>query len=461
MTFNSIPFVLFVLLFFLVWARIKQNNTLKWFWIVLMSSVFYAWWDWRFLIILFATGAIDYYSGNKIIKNPQYKKVWLWVSLGSNILSLVAFKYSAWLAGLFDQLFQTQVAQALPAFTLVVPVGISFYTFNSMSYTIDLYRGKAKTADSLLHFFAFISFFPHLVAGPIIRAKDILGQLSRNATVNYLQILNGVKIIIWGFFQKMVLADNLAVFVNEKFQDVNATSDSLTWWLCMLGFTFQIYFDFNGYSTIARGLAKCCGIHFKLNFNQPYRALSFRSFWQKWHISLSSFFKDYVYKSLGGNKGNKWQTEINKWTTMLVSGIWHGANLTFLFWGAIHAFFLTVESLFKAKFKVKIPSFFSAFVVMLGVVLAWVFFRANTLSDAFYVLEKMLIFNSNIEVKTVLLSNVFIWLVVSLVVVYGPRKVNVFGLQKQVVVQSLFWGLLLLSCIYLRGPEQQFIYFQF
>jgi alginate O-acetyltransferase complex protein AlgI len=176
---------------------------------------------------------------------------------------------------------------------------------------------------------------------------------------------------------------------------------------------------------------------------------------------LSSFFKDYVYKSLGGNKGSKWQTEVNKWITMLVSGIWHGANLTFLFWGAIHAFFLTIESLLKAKLRIKIPSFLSAFLVMLGVVLAWVFFRANTLGDAIYVLEKMLRFNSNVDIKTVLLSNVFLWLVVSFMVVYGPRKVNLFGLQKHLIVQSLFWGLLLLSCIYLRGPEQQFIYFQF
>jgi alginate O-acetyltransferase complex protein AlgI len=164
---------------------------------------------------------------------------------------------------------------------------------------------------------------------------------------------------------------------------------------------------------------------------------------------------------LGGNKGNQWQTQINKWITMLVSGIWHGANLTFFLWGAIHAFFLTLESLFKAKFRIKIPTFLSIFFVMFGVVLSWVFFRANSLRESTYVLGKMLSFNSNDDIKAVVLSNVFLWLVFSFVVVYGPRKVNLLGLQKHIIIQSLFWGLLLLSCIYLRGPEQQFIYFQF
>jgi alginate O-acetyltransferase complex protein AlgI len=202
MVFNSLPFLVFVFAFFLVWARIKKYNKFKWFWIVLMSFVFYAWWDWRFLFILIFTGLIDYVSGKKILNQPSNKFFWLWLSLGSNILSLVFFKYSGWITQLLDDVFKTNLNNQLPEFSLVVPVGISFYTFNSMSYTIDLYRGKTKPAENLLHFFAFISFFPHLVAGPIIRAKDILGQLTQNHSVNNLQLLNGVKLCVWGFFQK-------------------------------------------------------------------------------------------------------------------------------------------------------------------------------------------------------------------------------------------------------------------
>jgi alginate O-acetyltransferase complex protein AlgI len=458
MVFNSLPFLVFVFAFFLVWARIKKYNKFKWFWIVLMSFVFYAWWDWRFLFILIFTGLIDYVSGKKILNQPSNKFFWLWLSLGSNILSLVFFKYSGWITQLLDDVFKTNLNNQLPEFSLVVPVGISFYTFNSMSYTIDLYRGKTKPAENLLHFFAFISFFPHLVAGPIIRAKDILGQLTQNHSVNNLQLLNGVKLCVWGFFQKMVLADNLAIYVNDKFSIVSMQTDALVWWICMLAFSFQIYFDFNGYSTIARGLAKLCGIHFKLNFNNPFLAHSFQNFWKRWHISLSSFFRDYVYKSIGGNKISPLRTEVNKWLTMLISGLWHGANLTFLFWGALHALFLSLERLFKT---IKLPRFLSVFVVFIGVLLAWVFFRAPTIQDAFYVIKVMFSFNTLLSFKSIVFSSVFVWLIVSFLVVYTPKHPFLNKIKNTTVFQMFSWSLLILSCIFLRGPEQQFIYFQF
>ncbi|MDP2175896.1 MAG: MBOAT family O-acyltransferase [Bacteroidota bacterium] len=458
MVFNSLPFLVFVLAFFLVWARIKKYNQLKWIWIILMSFIFYAWWDWRFLFILIFTGLVDYVSGKKILNQPSKKFFWLWLSLGSNILSLVFFKYSGWITQLLDDMFKTNFHNQLPEFSLVVPVGISFYTFNSMSYTIDLYRGKTKPAENLLHFFAFISFFPHLVAGPIIRAKDILGQLTQNHVVNNLQLLNGVKLCVWGFFQKMVLADNLAIYVNDKFSIVSMQTDAMVWWICMLAFSFQIYFDFNGYSTIARGLAKLCGIHLKLNFNNPFLAHSFQNFWQRWHISLSSFFRDYVYKSIGGNKISPFRTEINKWLTMLISGLWHGANLTFLFWGGIHAMFLSLERLFKT---IKIPRFLSVFVVFIGVLLAWVFFRASTIHDAFYVIKTMFRFNTLSSFNSIFFSSVFVWLIVSFLVVYTPKHSFLNIIKKNTVFQIICWSLLILSCVFLRGPEQQFIYFQF
>jgi alginate O-acetyltransferase complex protein AlgI len=261
-----------------------------------------------------------------------------------------------------------------------------------------------------------------------------------------------------GIFSKMVLADNLAIYVNDKFSIVSMQTDALVWWICMLAFSFQIYFDFNGYSTIARGLAKLCGIHFKLNFNNPFLAHSFQNFWKRWHISLSSFFRDYVYKSIGGNKISPLRTEVNKWLTMLISGLWHGANLTFLFWGALHALFLSLERLFKT---IKLPRFLSVFVVFIGVLLAWVFFRAPTIQDAFYVIKVMFSFNTLLSFKSIVFSSVFVWLIVSFLVVYTPKHPFLNKIKNTTVFQMFSWSLLILSCIFLRGPEQQFIYFQF
>ncbi len=463
MLFNSLPFLVFAAVFLGLWPVMKKRNTSKWWWICIMSFVFYGWWDWRFLFLLLGTGTLDYICGHLLLKQPSLKRMWLWLSLGGNIASLLIFKYSLWLATAADQLFHayginTHFGESVPEFTLVLPVGISFYTFNSMSYTIDLYRGKARPADNLLHFFAFISFFPHLVAGPIIRARDILGQLRADKRIHSLEILNGIKTCIWGFFQKMVLADNLAVFVNQQFNDVQRVNDGFTWWICMFAFSFQIYFDFNGYSSIARGIAKLCGIHFRLNFNHPYLADSFGNFWQRWHISLSSFFRDYVYIPLGGNRRSPLRNLFNRWFTMLLSGLWHGANLTFIAWGALHAAYLSLEKLFK---HVTAPRLLKRTAVFLAVVLAWVFFRAENITEALHILKHMLSLDGTWRVKAVLAGNVSIWLLVSAGLEFGSAWPLSSRVRNNTVVQVIFWSLLVGVIIYFRGPEQQFIYFQF
>ena len=470
MLFNSIPFLAFILLFFGIWPLVKHKNTLKWLWICCMSAVFYGWWDWRFLLLLFLTGAIDYWAGKFILQFPSKKKFWLWLSLSTNIGSLVIFKYSTWLATAIDSGFaygnvHTEFKNAIPEFTLVLPVGISFYTFNSMSYTIDLYRGKSKPAENILHFFAFISFFPHLVAGPIIRAKDILHQLTKPIHTNAVQIFHGIKICVWGLFQKMVLADNIAVLVNNQFNNVNDHSDSMQWWICMVAFAFQIYFDFNGYSTIARGIAKLCGIHFRLNFNHPYFAHSFQNFWQRWHISLSSFFRDYVYISLGGNRKGKFRTHLNLWTTMLLSGLWHGANITFVIWGALHAFYLTIERLFfKASFTISNKPFkflLQILFVFIPVLVAWTFFRSKDLNEAMVIIHYLFSFNFQLGLKELLLSNAIFWLgigVLSELVLFYKIK---FSNSKSPILQAVMLSVLISIIVFFRGPEQQFIYFQF
>lgn len=467
MLFNSIPFLLFFVLFFAFWSLVRKNNTSKWIWITAMSYLFYAWWDWRFLFLLIGTGSIDYLCGKALYKSTKRRKLWLYISIFSNLGSLAFFKYYNWFASELNTLFQelgivTCYSDLIPEYTFVLPLGISFYTFNALSYTIDLYRNKTIPAKNWLHFMSFIAFFPHLVAGPIIRAKEVLQQLNRENSIGNLQIFNGIKTCIWGFFQKMVLADNLAVFVNNQFEN-GTESDALLWWICMLAFSFQIYFDFNGYSTIARGLAKMCGIHFRLNFNHPYRASSFREFWQRWHISLSSFFRDYVYIPLGGNRKSKIRTEINRWITMLLSGLWHGANFTFLIWGAIHALFLSLENIVLPKnFKPNlITKILKHCMVLFVVLIAWVFFRSNDVNQALVICKTMFSFETNLNLLEIVKSNIFIWLIVSLFIEYSPLVIHKPRVLKSIVADVLGIALLIAFILYFRGPEQDFIYFQF
>lgn len=470
MLFNSLPFLAFITLFFGIWPLLKNKNSARWLWICIMSAVFYGWWDWRFIFLLFFTGAIDYWAGKFILKFPSNKKFWLLLSLTTNIGSLVIFKYSTWLANTIDNVFafyniHTEFKNAIPEFTLILPVGISFYTFNSMSYTIDLYRGKSKPAVNILHFFAFISFFPHLVAGPIIRAKDILSQLTKPLHTNAVQIFHGIRICIWGLFQKMVLADNIAVLVNDQFNHVSENTDSAQWWICMIAFAFQIYFDFNGYSTIARGIAKLCGIHFRLNFNYPYFSHSFQNFWKRWHISLSSFFRDYVYISLGGNKKGKFRTIINLWITMLLSGLWHGANFTFVIWGALHALYLTVERVISKQGLIILNKFFKIilpfFLIFLPVLIAWTFFRAKSISDAFYIIHSLFRFHFELGWRDLFISNAVFWLIIGIAndwILFHKIK---FSHNRSPVFQAVLISVLIAMIIFFRGPEQQFIYFQF
>lgn len=464
MLFNSIPFLLFIAMFFALKPLFWNKDNSRWLWILAMSCLFYGWWDWRFLFLLLGTGSIDYYCGKFLLK-PGHRKTFLWLSIGSNIGSLLIFKYSLFFADLLEHLLsamgvQVSIRASIPQFTLVLPVGISFYTFNSLSYTIDLYRGRSKQADSWLHFMAFIAFFPHLVAGPIIRARDILAQLKKSSIPDQLSIWNGLKTCIWGFFQKMVLADNLAVFVNANFDRVDPNSGTLGWWMCMLAFSFQIYFDFNGYSTIARGIAKLCGIHFKLNFNHPYRATGFSDFWRRWHISLSSFFRDYVYISLGGSRKGRWRSEINRWSTMLLSGLWHGANATFVLWGAAHALLLSLEHQLKGLLKLKTLSWLWKYFTFVAVVFTWVLFRARSVEESMQVYKGLLSWHS-MSIKELLLSNAFVWLVVAGIFEWIEWRSLLRRLAGLPWLEAVLYALLVSATIYFRGPEQQFIYFQF
>lgn len=293
--------------------------------------------------------------------------------------SLSIFKYSTFFATNIDRVFNQlhlpiHLQSHIPSFFLILPVGISYYTFQSMSYTIDMYKKQLKPTKNIWHFFSYLVMFPQLVAGPIVRAKDLLNQLATKRSTSDLQKWNGIKLIAFGFFQKTVLADNIADMVNKAYSISDTAQFGLWWWVINIGFAMQIYFDFSGYSLIARGIAKLMGYHFKMNFNQPYTSKSFKEFWQRWHISLLSWIRDYVYIRLGGNKKGKVKGMLFMGVTMIVSGLWHGAGWTFIIWGALHALYLAIERGFNlSRLSSKLLRRMYPFLVFTLVILPWIF----------------------------------------------------------------------------------------
>ncbi|CAA6798877.1 MAG: Probable poly(beta-D-mannuronate) O-acetylase (EC [uncultured Aureispira sp.] len=474
MLFNSLVFLVFFVLFFLVWTWAKKEDLRRWVCMLVFSFVFYAWWDWRFLFLILFSGLVDYGAALKMQSQPAQKRFWLIASLLANIGSLAIFKYSKFIAQTIDALalefgLEWELYSHLPAFSLIVPVGISFYTFQSMSYTIDVYKGKLRPTQNIAHFFAYLSMFPQLVAGPIIRAKDMLQQLAEDRRVSAVEVWLGLRLMVYGFFQKMVLADNLAPIVNQSFWDNNTQPSCMYWWMVMLAFSFQIYFDFAGYSSIARGLAKLMGYRFKSNFNHPYHAISLRDFWSRWHISLSTWFRDYVYIPLGGTRGAKWKGYRNMWITMLISGLWHGPALNFILWGAVHAACLSVERLTKW------PTYLHQFragrglaflLVLVQVVVAWVFFRATSFEQAIRIVGHL--FSTNLEGTHLIVERyfdtlVFLGLAISVEGWYYLKRSHkrLRLATKNIVYDSFSMALLITACVYFRGPASEFIYFQF
>jgi len=471
MLFNSAIFLVFGLAFFLLWQWAKNYTNARLVLVTLSSFLFYGWWDWRFLFLIIGSGLLDYFVGLSMDKYPNRRKLFLLVSIIGNIGSLAAFKYSGFIFENLDLIlhsygYGTNLKGSIPDFMLITPVGISFYTFQSMSYTIDIYRKELKPTKNIMQFFAYLSMFPQLVAGPIVRAKDLLPQLLQKPKTSEQDRYDGMKLIVHGYFKKMVLADNLAPIVNQAFVHENMSSSSLYWWLVITAFAFQIYFDFSGYSDIARGLARWMGLSFNLNFNHPYTSLSLREFWTRWHISLSTWFKDYVYIPLGGSKGKKWSGDINMWVTMLVSGLWHGANWTFVVWGAIHAFFLNIERRFKwpnILMKNSISRILLLLLVMVQVWVAWVFFRADDIHQALFIVDKMFSFNT--DFYTPLNFGDFILIAVGImreIWIYHKIDRNKFYPEKwKFLVDVALMVLFIVLIVFLRGSGNEFIYFQF
>ncbi|MDD4684704.1 MAG: MBOAT family protein [Bacteroidales bacterium] len=466
MQFDSIIFLFFATLFFCIWRFAKSNISFKLIFLTVASFLFYGWWDWRFIFLILFSGFIDYFAAIGIISYPKSKKLLLIFSLLANIGTLSIFKYSGFISENIDLLLGTSLNSQINNFLLITPIGISFYTFQSMSYTIDVYKGKFKPTKNVFQFFAYLSMFPQLVAGPIVRAKDMLPQLIGQRQPLKEDRWEGFRLIVKGCFKKMVIADNLAPIVATAFNSSIASENSFFWWGAVIAFAFQIYCDFSGYSDIACGLARWMGYSFPDNFNHPYTSTSLKDFWGRWHISLSTWFRDYVYIPLGGNKKSNYQSHINMWITMLISGLWHGAAWTYIIWGGVHALFLSIERIVGWPAQKQTNQFirFTAWVfVILEILVAWVFFRASSVQQAFDILKTMFSFKGNMTLGWGLNGSVFLLIIIirEIMVYIGIDKKFKFRHSIGFFAEMLFYAVLITLIIFFRGSGSEFIYFQF
>ena len=400
MIFNSIDFgIFFPLVFFVYWLFFKKNIQYRNIFLIAVSYLFYGWWDWRFLSLIIISSLIDFIVGKKIYieNNTNKRKRLLIISLAVNIGFLGFFKYFNFFIDSFIDAFSI-FGMKLDGFHLniILPVGISFYTFQTLSYTLDIYYKKFKPTENIYAFFAFVSFFPQLVAGPIERARDLLPQFLKSPEINYNILRSGLLLMVWGFFKKIVIADRLAIFVDATYGDVG-NLDGITSVIAIVFFAFQLYLDFSAYSDIAIGSARILGFNLSTNFRRPYLSSSFSDFWRRWHISLSSWFKDYVYIPLGGNRTTKNKIIRNILIVFVLSGLWHGASWNFAIWGLLNGLFILIFDKYLSNKKNKLGKriFTSIFVSSLWA-LSLVFFRAQTLNDAISMFANIFEVNKNI-----------------------------------------------------------------
>ncbi|HTL48638.1 MAG TPA: MBOAT family protein [Verrucomicrobiae bacterium] len=381
MLFNSSVFAVFFLLVYTLYLLLRKNLKAQNFLLAVSSAVFYGWWDWRFLALMYFTVTVDYVMARAIAGSPEEgkRKLFLAASVGLNLLVLGVFKYFNFFLGSLSKAAHAFGASLnFPFFQIVLPVGISFYTFQSISYVVDVYRKDIEASKSFLDFAAFVTFFPQLVAGPIERASHLLPQMQRPRALRLESFYEGSYLIFIGLFKKVYVADNLAHLVDRTFS--GPPYGSATVILSLYAFAFQIYCDFSGYSDIARGLGKCMGFDIMQNFNLPYFSWNPREFWSRWHISLSTWLRDYLYIPLGGNRKGTFRTCRNLALTMLLGGLWHGARGTFVIWGAYHAFLLIAHRLASGRMP-KLPDAVKALVFFHLVCLGWLFFRANSIGQ--------------------------------------------------------------------------------
>lgn len=494
MLFNSAVFVVFAAAFFAFWPAARRSPHARYLYLVTAAAVFYGWWDWRFLFLLFVPGVADFALVRAMAKaGPRARRALFAASLTLNLGSLLIFKYTGWFVELLTGVLAaagvaTDIGRSVPSFLLLLPIGVSFYTFQALTYTIDVYNERLQPTPSLLHYLAFKSLFPLLLAGPIMRADQLLPQLAEIREPTPDDRWEGLKFIVFGFFQKLVIADGLAPYVNAAFASAEPPEASLYWWIIVVAYAFQIYCDFGGYSSIAYGLGRWMGYEFTLNFKHPYLAASFSEFWNRWHISLSGWIWRYVFTPLTYRalrlvdrlKLPSVEMEMRlaypaaAIVAMLMCGLWHGTGLTFVIWGLLHGVLLSVERLTNLPKRIRrlprgrdLAILATAFTVSL----TWVFFRAADLDQAGAILRRLFSFSGGIAagIGEGFGGYVALNIAILLSLAFGREAWYHFSIGDRLHLTPVarsrfeFAGVVLLIplSLYLRGPGSRFIYFQF
>ncbi len=477
MFFNSLHFAVFLpIIFILYWFVFNKNKSWQNSLLIVASYYFYACWDWRFLFLLVFSTLLDYFSGIQIEKSKSVKesKFWFWLSIIINLGFLGIFKYYNFFTTSFTELINGFGFQVNPVLIKVIlPVGISFYTFHGLSYVIDIYFKRIKAETNFIDYSLFVSYFPLLVAGPIERATHLLPQVKVKREFNFEKAKEGVHQIIWGLVKKVVIADSCALYANEVFNH-QEQMNSLSLLLGAIYFAFQIYGDFSGYSDIALGTSKLFGIDLLKNFNFPYFSRDIAEFWRRWHISLSSWFRDYLYIPLGGSKGGKWMQVRNTFVIFLVSGFWHGANWTFIVWGLLNAiYFLPLLLLnrnrnnledihFKWNFN-GLKTLFQILITFSMTTFAWIFFRAKSISDAILYIKNMF---TNLNFDSQYLNNAryapeLLWLIGAFVLFEWFHKYKTEPISGKYENIKLLLCILAILALGVFSDYKEFIYFQF
>ena len=458
MLFHTWPFVIFFLIVYPVYLVLKGTR-FRLIWLLAASYFFYACFNPLYLILILYSTLLDYTVVTKMEKSKR-RKMWLSISIVNNIGLLGFFKYGDFVTNNLNYLLSSMhIPYFIPKPGILLPVGISFYIFQSMSYTIDYYRGNIERERSFIRYATFVSLFPRLVAGPIERARNLLPQLHRTPKLSKQDIMDGLSLFIVGLFKKVALADYLALYV-DKIYAAPEQFQSPALILATFLFCWQIYFDFSGYTDMARGVARMMGFRLMLNFNNPYLATGLGDFWSRWHISLSSWFKDYVYIPLGGNRKGVFNTYRNMFLTMVISGLWHGAAWTFVIWGAVHALgrFFTRELERTIFYKEKVPKFVKQLFVFAFVTFAWIFFRAESIGDAWAIVTR--IFSSGLaNPYCPLLALALISVVWLYQFAYESKVKRLLDLRPVRIGIVVFMVLYLI--IFAPASEQAFIYLQF
>ena len=473
MLFNSIEFLLFLpTVFILYWFVFNKSLKIQNLLILVSSYVFYGWWDYRFLSLIFLSTIVDYIIGLNIPKqdSERKQKLLLCCSVLFNLSVLGVFKYYNFFVDSWIDLFSSVGYEIKSVWTLniILPVGISFYTFQTMSYTIDIFRKKLKPTKDFISFASFVSFFPQLVAGPIERASNLLPQILNKREFKYEQGVQGLRLILWGMFKKVVIADSLAPIVENIFSNYENFGGGILW-LGAIYFAFQIYCDFSGYSDIAIGTSKLFGFELMSNFKFPYFSRNIGEFWRRWHISLSTWFRDYLYIPLGGSQEGNWKSIRNIFIIFLVSGFWHGANWTFIFWGLFHSILFLPSFILNSNRKYTtsiiaentlLPSpkeFVQVGVTFILVTIGWVFFRSETIGDSFNYLSKMFLEfgipqNFRREILFVICLTFLDF------IIKGDERIN---FKKSHSLELFVSIILVLVILFFYNQSSSFIYFQF